>query len=157
LQEKPPMGAKANRVATILAHQLEGHADEHKLGLVFTQECGYQIFPHKPKQMRKPDVSFVPHGRLPNGQLPDGNMLVPPDLAVEIVSTNDLAENLEERVNDYLRAGVKLLWLIYPSTRSVYVVRLDGSAARLTEAQELSGEDIVKGFSCPVRKLFSGI
>jgi len=60
-------------------------------------------------------------------------------------------------VDDYLRAGVKLLWVLYPITRSVWVVRSDGSAARLTEGKELSGEDVVAGFSCRVAELFEGI
>ena len=80
-----------------------------------------------------------------------------PDLVVEVVSTYDLAKNLEERINDYLHAGVKLLWLVYPTIRSVYVIRQDGSAARLTEADVLSGEDVLPGFTCPLSKLFAGI
>src|SRR4051812_12877978 len=76
LREKPPMGAKANRVATILARYLDQFADENKLGLVFTMDCAYQIFPHKPKQTRKPDISFVPAGLIRPGELTDSNLLV---------------------------------------------------------------------------------
>ncbi len=65
LKEKPDMGAKANRVATVLTRLLDTYAASHQLGLVFTQECGYQSFPHEPKKVRFPDVSFVARGRLP--------------------------------------------------------------------------------------------
>jgi Uma2 family endonuclease len=157
LKEKPCMGARANRVATVLARLLDSHAAAHRLGWVFTQECGYQAFPHEPKRVRFPDVSFVARGRLPNDQVPDGHMRVPPDLEIEVVSPNDEAEDLEARVNDYLAAGVRLLWIIYPTTRSVWIVRRDGTAARLTEAQELSGEDVVSGFTCPLRTLFADL
>jgi Uma2 family endonuclease len=157
LKEKPCMGAKANRVATILARLLDTFADAHNLGLVFTQECGYQIFPDEPRKVRKPDGSFIPRGRLPDDQPPDGHVKVPPDLVVEVVSPNDLAEEIDARVTDYLGAGVKLIWIIYPPTRSLWVVRRDGSAERLTEAQELSGEDVVPGFSCRVQALFAGL
>ncbi len=154
LREKSPMGAKANLVATILAIDLGAFARGKGLGLVFTQECGYQIFPGDPRKLRKPDVSFIPRGRLPDNRPPDGHVTVPPDLEVEVVSPNDEAEEIDRRVADYLSAGVKLIWIVYPATRSVWVVRRDGSAARLTEAQELSGEDVLPGFTLPIRNLF---
>ncbi len=157
LRERPPMGAKANRVATILVSLLNSFATAHRLGLVFSQECGYQIFKGEPKKVRKPDASFIPRGRLPNDRPPSGHVQVPPDLVGEVVSPNDEAEEVEARVDDYLRAGVKLLWVLYPTTHSVWVVRADGSAARLTEGKELSGEDVVPGFSCRVEELFEGI
>jgi Uma2 family endonuclease len=157
LREKPPMGAKANRVATILACHLNAFARERHLGMVFTQECGYQIFPGDPRKLRKPDVSFIPRGRLPDDHPPDGHVTVPPDLEVEVVSPNDEAEEIDRRVSDYLSAGVQIIWIIYPATRSVWVVRRDGSAARLTEAQELSGEDVLPGFTCPIRTLFADL
>jgi Uma2 family endonuclease len=154
LREKPPMGAKANRVATILAAELHAFATEKGLGLVFTQDCGYRIFPGDPRKVRKPDVSFIPFGRLPDDYPPEGHATVPPDLEVEVVSPNDEAEEIDHRVADYLSAGVKLIWIVYPATRSVWLVRRDGSAARLTEAHELSGEDVLPGFTFSIQKLF---
>jgi Uma2 family endonuclease len=157
LKEKPEMGAKANRVATVLARHLDTYAATHSLGLVFTQECGYQIFPSQPKKVRFPDVSFIPRGRLPDDRPPSGHVRMPPDLEVEVVSPNDLAEETDARVADYLSTGVRLLWIIYPATRSVWVLRRDGSGVRLTETQELSGEDVLSGFTCPVRTLLADL
>lgn len=157
LREKPPMGAKANRVATVLVRLLDTHAAARKLGPVFSQECGYQIFPDQPKKVRKPDFSFIPRGRLPGDELPDGNVTVPPDLVGEVVSPNDLAEDIEARVDDYLRAGVKQVWVLHPNRKTVYVYRLDGSARRLTVADELSGETVLPDFTCRVAELFAEV
>jgi Uma2 family endonuclease len=157
LKEKPPMGAEANLVATILVSLLHQFATSRQLGFVFSQECGYKIFPSDPKKTRKPDASFIARGRLPNDRPPRGHVTIPPDLEVEVVSPNDLAEEIDMRVADYLTAGVKLIWIIYPATRSVWVFRRDGTAARLTEAQELTGEDAVPGFTCSVRTLFADL
>jgi Uma2 family endonuclease len=157
LRAKPTMGTRANRVVTILVSLLDRFASSNRLGLVFSQECGYQIFAGEPKKVRKPDASFIPRGRLPDDRPPSGHVQVPPDLVVEVVSPNDEAEEVEARVDDYLGAGVKLLWVLYPATHSVWVVRADGTAARLTEGKELSGEDVVAGFSCRVEELFEGI
>ncbi len=151
---EPPHGRQGNRVATILARYLDAFATERRLGLVFTQECGYRIFPGDPRKLRKPDVSFIPRGRLRDDRPPDGHVTVPPDLEVEGVSPNDEAEEIDPRVADYLSAGVKIIWIVYPATRSVWVVRGDGSAVRLTEAQEISGEDVLPGFTLPIRNLF---
>jgi len=157
LQEKAPMGAKANRVATVLARLLDTHAAAGRLGWVFTQEGGYQCFPHEPRRVRFADLSFVARGRLPNDEVPDGHITVPPDLEIEVGSPNERAADTEARVSDYLAAGVKVIWISYPKTRSIYVVRRDGTAARLREAQELSGEDVVPGFTCPLRTLFADL
>jgi Uma2 family endonuclease len=156
LVEKP-MGAKASRVGARLTTRLEPHVSNQKLGLVFISECGYQIFKGHPKKVRKPDVSFVARGRLPGDQPPEGNMRIPPDLAVEVISPNDLAEDIEARVDEYLEAGTRLMWLLYPATESAWVVRQDGSGARLKGGQELSGEDVVPGFACPVQALFADV
>src|SRR5262245_45696217 len=88
LKEKPVMGAKANRIAAILIRLLDEYATTHQLGFVLAPECGYKIFPHEPKKVRKPDVSFVARGRLPGDRLPDGHMTVPAGLQVRVVSLN---------------------------------------------------------------------
>lgn len=154
LKEKPPMGAEANRVATILIRLLDAYATASHLGFVFCFESGYKIFASDPKKTRKPDISFIARGRLPNDRPPRGHVTIPPDLEVEVVSPNDLAEEIDARVADYLAAGVKRIWIIYPATRSAWILRQDGTAVRLTETQELPGEDVLPGFSCPLRTLF---
>jgi Uma2 family endonuclease len=150
-----PMGAESSLLAGALVELLRAHVRVHGLGRVFPSECGYQIFPEDPRKVRKPDVSFIAHGRLPDGRAPRGNVRVAPDLAVEVVSPKDLAEEIEARVVDYLAAGTRLMWVLYPGARSVWVVRPDGRAARLTGEQELSGEDVVPGFACKVQDLFA--
>lgn len=157
LREKPSRGAEANLAATHLISLLDTYARANRLGLVFAQECGYQIFASDPKQVREPDGSFIARGRLPNDRPPRGHRTIYPDLEIEVVSPNDLAEEIDARVDDYLAAGVRLLWIVSPATRSVWVVRRDGSAARLTEAHELSSEDVLPGFTCPVRTLFADL
>ncbi len=144
------MGAAASRIAVWVGHLLLGHVVSRKAGHVFGSECGYQIFKKEPMKVRKPDVSFIASGRLPGEEVPEGHMRLPPDLAVEVISPNDLAQDVEARVNDYLGAGARLMWLLYPVTRSVWVVRQDGSAARLQGEQVVSGEDVLPDFSSPV-------
>jgi Uma2 family endonuclease len=156
-REKPSMGAAANHALTILLCRMQEYAGHHQAGLVFSARCAYQIFGDDPRKVRKPDASFVARGRLPDDRPPPGRVVIPPDLIVEIIPPDGDAEEIDRRVADYLGAGVKLIWILYPATRSVWVVRRDGSAARLTEDKDLSGEDVVPGFACPVRALFADI
>jgi Uma2 family endonuclease len=82
-------------------------------------------------------------------------MHIPPDLAVEVVSPNDTAEEVESKRLAFLRAGVSLLWVIYPESRTVHVYRKGGSAAALEEGDDLTAEDVLPGFVCKVADLFT--
>ena len=85
--------------------------------------------------------------------LPDGWIRICPDLAVEVVSPNDTAEELDENLKDYESAGIALVWVLYLKSRSVMIYRGDGSIGRAHETDELSGEDVIPGFRCAVRDL----
>jgi Uma2 family endonuclease len=148
------MGARASKVIANVIGILRQHVHSQKPGTVFSSECGYQIFPDKPKQVRYPDGSFISSDRLPEDQIPGGHVRVAPDLALEVVSPNDTAEEVETKRIDFLGAGVRLVWVIYPENRTVHVYRKGGGAAVLNKDDELSGEDVLPGFVCKVAELF---
>jgi Uma2 family endonuclease len=147
------MGYESSWVGSRLLIYLGRHCVEHDLGDVLQSETGYQCFPHDAGLVRKPDVSFVRRGRLPVVRLPKGWARIVPDLAVEVVSPNDSAEEVEEKLADYRKAGVPLIWIIYPEARAARIHRIDGSAGYLLEDGELSGEDVIPGFRCPLREI----
>ena len=151
------MGAESSRLSTILITKINSHSETNNLGLVFSQDCGYQVFADDPGRVRYPDGSFIRRGRLPDDKPPRGHVRIAPDLMIEVVSPNDIAWQIDERVDDFLKAGTPLVWVIYPDTRSVHVYRQGGSSARLTAEAELSGEDVLPGFTCKVADLFAGI
>ena len=148
------MGAKSDWIGASLIGSLQPFCRAHKLGFVFASQTGYRCFPNKPRQLRKPDVSFVATGRFPGDQPPEGDIEIAPDLAVVVVSPNDGYEEIQVRLADYQSARARLIWVISPKTRSVMVRRLDGTCAELHEAGELSGEDVIPGFTCKVAELF---
>jgi Uma2 family endonuclease len=151
------MGIEASIVAANLLTLLKAHVKANALGYVCESEAGYQIFADRPNRVRKPDGSFVARGRFPDDKPFRGHSKVAPDLAFEIVSPNDLAEEVNEKVVEFLGAGVRLLWVVYPASRTVHVFRPNGGAAFLAETDELSGEDVVPGFSCRVADVFSDL
>jgi Uma2 family endonuclease len=147
------MGLKSSWVGGRLHSRLDQFCEDKRVGWALTSEAGYQCFPHEPGRVRKPDVSFIRFGRLPAGVLPDGWAKIRPDLTVEVVSPNDLADELDEKLDDYEKAGVPLIWVIYLGSRTVMVYRSDGTVSRLHEDDELSGEDVIPGFRCRVRDI----
>jgi Uma2 family endonuclease len=151
-----PIGAKASVVAANIIALVRPFAHAHGLGLVFDSDCGYQIFA-KRDRVRKPDVSFIRHGKLPENKPPDGYVLVAPDLVVEVISPNDLAEEVAAKMMEWLRAGVRLVWVVYPSSRIVQVFRQAGGAANLCEGEQLTGGDVLSEFACDVAEFFVDI
>ena len=97
---------------------LRAHVAANSLGHVPNSECGYQIFADHPTRVRKPDGSFVARGKLPGEKPFRGHSKVAPDLAFEVVSPNDFAEEINEKVVEFLGAGVRLMWVVYPATRT---------------------------------------
>ena len=148
------MGAESSRVAMLVNTKLQHFAESHGLGLVWGPDCGYQIFGDDANRLRYADGSFVRRGRLPGDVSPPGHMRIAPDLALEVVSPNDLAWEVQAKVVDWLAAGVKLLWVLYPDTRSVHVYRPDGGELHLRPDDELSGGTVIPGFSCRVADCF---
>lgn len=133
---------------------LDTYVDDHNLGWTWPSDLGYECYPDSPNKVRKPDVSFIRIERMPEGPSSDGYAHIPPDLAVEVVSPNDLWHEVIAKVNEYLAAGVPLVWVIDPEARSVHIYRHGGTVSLLREGDELSGEAIIPGFHCPVTSLF---
>jgi len=127
---------------------------ERQLGWTWGADLGYVCFPSAPGKVRRPDVSFVRKERLPEGLTSEGYLYIPPDLAVEVISPNDLAYQVDHKVDEYLNAGVPLVWVINPEARKVFIHRRDQSVSALREADELSGEDVLPGFRCRVSTIF---
>jgi Uma2 family endonuclease len=148
------MGNEAAWITSRLNSRIERHVEACQLGWVFGSEAGYRIDPHRPNLLRKPDISFVRHGRLPGGKPSKSYENLAPDLVVEVVSPNDTVAELEEKIEEYLSAGVQLIWIVNPSTETVRVHRADKSVTVLRESDRLGGEDILPGFDCAVMDIF---
>jgi Uma2 family endonuclease len=77
-----------------------------------------------------------------------------PTLAVEVLSPSDKQEEINEKVDEYLAAGVPLVWVIDPHRRTILVHRPDSEPELVTVRQELTGEPHLPGLRIPAAKLF---
>lgn len=146
-------GAEASWVGGQLHLVLANYCKANGAGWVMPSDAGYQCFTDDPSKVRKPDVSYIAAERI--GGLPEGHFRIPPDLAAEVVSSAETYCEVEDKVDEYLAAGVKLVWVINPPNRSIRVHRPDGTVSDLRQADELNGEDVLPGFRCPVAELFT--
>jgi len=148
------MGSESSWIGGEIFFRLNAFCKAHNLGWVWPGDNSYQAFPEDPERVRRPDVSFVRRGRLPGGKPAKGHERITPDLAIEVVSPNDTSEEVEVKVGEYLSAGVQLVWVFHPETRTVQIYRPDGSGHRLNAGDELTGENVVPGFCCKVSDFF---
>ncbi|MGE5594964.1 MAG: Uma2 family endonuclease [Hyphomicrobiales bacterium] len=121
---------------------------------VLSGEIGLTIFPWSPGRLRRAGLVVFRPGRLPADALARRFFETPPDLVAEVVSPNDTAQEVEVKVQEYLRAGVPLIWLLYPETRTIHVVRPDGRMTLLGADTNLRGEDALPGFEVRVAEIF---
>jgi Uma2 family endonuclease len=148
-----PPGAQHGSVGMRIAGLLSQHVLVHRLGIVFAAETGF-LLARNPDTVRAPDAAFVRTGRLPPGGPGPTYFDGAPDLAVEVISPGDRADEIEEKVEDFLAAGALAVWVVSPKRRRVTIHR-PGSAPRVLDDRDvLDGGDVVAGFRCAVREIF---
>ncbi len=156
LVEMAPAGLKHGGFALKLGRWIGDFVDKHQLGLVTAAETGFILFTDENGKdtVRAPDVGFISAARLPK-ELPDGFAPFAPDLAVEVVSPGDAADEIETKVVEYLKYGTRLVWVFYPKTKTV-IVRTPSSVEHLDINGILDGGDVLPGFKLATREIFSG-
>jgi Uma2 family endonuclease len=149
-----PMGFYECGIAFLLGYYLEHHARNNQLGRVRV-EMMFRIDAANALD-RRPDVAFVSYQRWPKKRrLPRTNAAeVVPDLTVEVVSPTNLAKDIAAKVEEYFRAGVRLVWVIYPDLNEVYVYESPTKVRILHQNDELDGAPVLSGFRLKVAALF---
>lgn len=153
LREMAPAGARHGRVAMKLASRLDRHVEINRLGMVLAAETGFRIS-RDPDTVRAPDVSFVAKERIPSEGPPEGYWELAPDLAVEVVSPNDPAVQVQSKVQMWLESGVRLVWVVYSDTRAIMAYKSLKEITTFTAEDTLDGGQVVPGFECAVAEIF---
>lgn len=146
----PPLLDHADFAARIL-FALETFNRRHKLGRVFTD--GSFRLKQNPDKVRAPDVCFISNAELENKKL-DTYFEGSPTLAVEVVSKNDSLRKTREKTDQFLEAGAKVTWIIYPKDSCIFVRTPDEPEIEYEIGQSIPGGDILPGFELPVAEIF---
>ena len=147
------MGFRESYVALTIGVILRQFVDANRLGFVLGSDLGFRCFENH-DTLRRPDVSFITSARLKADQLTAGYVTIPPDLAIEVVSPNDLAYEVEQKVEEYLDAGIRMVWVVFPNTKTINIYHSDRSVQKLSEANTIIAAEVIPGFSAPVRAIF---
>ena len=148
-----PVSKESSRVNMRVGHYLTGYADAHG-GWVYESELGYRCFPTKPKQVRKADVSYISFARMPVETYEDeGFCTTCPEIAVEVLSPNDNAYEVDAKTEEWLTAGAREVWLVNPELQVVRVHRADSTLTLFRAADTLT-TPLLPGFAVPVADLF---
>jgi Uma2 family endonuclease len=152
--ELPPMGAYPTEIASILMRTIGSFASRRELGKVVV-EMLFLIDPPTELQ-RRPDVAFISSARWPRRRPAPQSAAwdVVPDLAIEVVSPSDRAEELLAKTLEFFQAGVRAVWIVYPVQRIVHVYESFTSIRVLTRSDELLGGEILPGFVLHLDQLF---
>ena len=154
-------GFETSSIAALLAATINGFVRSRKLGIVTDSSGEYNLTqPGEAKETALiPDVAFVRADRLPprGSREYKGAPRLAPDLVVEVVSPSQYRPEMAAKARLYLEAGVRLVWIVWPTDQQVDVWRpgADSPVATLTITDTLDGLDVIPGFTHPVSDLFS--
>ena len=126
----------------------------HKLGLVLGSSAGFWM---QNQNVRAPDVSFIPKERLLQlGFKPTEKRFFPgaPDLAVEILSPNNIRREMDERLKDFFSSGTQLAWIIDPDLQAAEICHAPDKRRLIGSGAFLDGEHLLPGFRYPIADLF---
>jgi Uma2 family endonuclease len=131
-----------------------------RLNAVFYPQVGFAVVEamiycfDRPNHGRKPDVSYVTLDRVPGKAIPEGDLHLAPDLVVEVLSHGNLGIELEDKLDEYLAAGVPMVWIVNPDRRTIRVYRNDGTTRLFRGQDAIENEPLLPGFRLVVGEVF---
>jgi Uma2 family endonuclease len=149
--ELPPRGQLEAFLLSRLISSLAGFLEQHKIGVACTS-LGV-VLSRGPDTVRAPDLAFISKARIsypPSTKFFEGA----PDLAIEVLSPEDRAGKTQEKIREYLKAGARQVWIVDPDTETVTVHLPGGGSQSYSGDSEVSGGDILPGFSFRPADLF---
>jgi Uma2 family endonuclease len=149
------MGFGESMIAGAILFALRAFIIPRNLGLVSAPDGMVRL---SKGLVRGPDVAFVSWARLPGGSAPTAPIpSIVPDLAVEVLSQSNTPREMERKRGEYFRAGVRLVWIVDPDSRTVAVFSGPENPRILAATDILDGGEILPGFLLPVREIFADL
>jgi Uma2 family endonuclease len=147
------MGFRESVLALFIARILDAFVRRANLGIVSGADGMMRLFP---RNVRIPDVAYVSWSRVPGRRMPSAPIpeLVP-DLAVEVLSKSNTVAEMRRKRREYFAAGCSLVWIVDPDARTVAVFASEDDSVVLDENAQLTGGQLLSGFSLSLKDLFS--
>ena len=148
-----PTGHTHGIIELNIGSALRQYAREHKSGQVMVGEVG--IFTHRqPDHVHGADVIYISKERYAQRQS-QSFLDIAPEIAVEVLSPDDTWRRFNQKLREYFEIGVRSVWIVDPEAKTVVVYRSFIDFQEFTEADTLTIENILPGFSLTVSDVFS--
>jgi Uma2 family endonuclease len=148
---EPSPAVRHNLVRQRIAFKLMQFVDSKHLGIVL-EEMDFRL---TSDTVRNPDVAFVTAEHVRTIDLDRSPVEGAPALAVEVVSPGNSAQDMAKKTQQYLRAGCRSVWIIYPSLRLVEIHSPSG-IRQVREPGNLSDAELLPGFSISISYILDG-
>jgi Uma2 family endonuclease len=143
------MGMYESFLAAILIVELNRYLESNPIGLTSAPDGPIRI---RFGRMRVPDVAFIRWDRFPGGKVPRDQVLsIAPDLVVEILSPSNTKKEMDDKLKEYFKAGVRLVWYVDPEKRSAEVYTSPTDVEHLDADGVLDGRDVLPGFALKIK------
>jgi Uma2 family endonuclease len=155
--EVEPMSGYAAGVASRMNAELTVFVHKHKSGTVYNETLFAIPVPDDENRARKPDLAYVSFKLWPADKpfpYRGAPLDVVPELLVEVVSPTDSFEDVVAKAGEYLQAGAKLVWVVSPRTKTVFVYSDSDDTTELKPQKTLTGGSVLPGFAVRVADLF---
>jgi Uma2 family endonuclease len=147
----PPAG-EHGRIQHRVGRVLDKYAEDLGRGEAFG-EIGV-ILRRNPDRVVGPDAAFVIKRSLPVRMSPEGYFETIPELVIEIRSKNESPAEIRGKADEYLEAGVQIVWIIEPRSKLVTVFRPKERARVFKVGDVLTAKGVIPDFKVPVAELF---
>ena len=148
------VGAESSEIGLNASFRLRTAAAAEGVRAAFgAADGGFQCFAGRPNLVKKPDVSVILRDRLPGGVMPKGWLTIPADLAVEVISPNDLFDEVSQKVRLYLDNGFRMVWVLDPGGRCAFVYTPD-SVRAYRDGETIDADPVLPGLRVAVADLF---
>jgi len=147
------MASHESLLALYLGYLLNAYLAQTPLGIALGADGPLRL---SSTRIRIPDVSVILWERFPNRRIPASQAVfnVVPDLAIEILSAGNTGREMNLKRDEYLDAGVQLVWYIDPRARTATAYAGDGTMQQLDEHGTLTGGNVLPGFELPLKPFF---
>ena len=147
------VGYRESLLAGTLFMLLRQHVDPKNLGLVSGPDGVIWLYSGL---VRIPDVAFASWNRIPGRKVPiEPIPHIVPDLAIEVLSAGNTPAEMSRKCREYFGAGVRLVWLIDPATRTAVVHLSPEESSHYDAADSLDGGDVLPGLTVPLGPHFA--
>lgn len=103
-------------------------------------------------QMRRPNVAYFTKEQIKQGRVNQENIV--PEFMMEIISDNDTVGEVENKLNEYFKAGVKVVWLLFMEEQAVEIYTSRRNVTICLENDICSASPVLPDFEISVADIF---